>query len=223
MRLVPALLSAHLEVDQVCSCFCSAALNYSLYQVFTTTFGSNGFRTTRMGGQQFRQNQNTEPRSIFVQLLPLIILFAFSLLSALPSMLGTAAVPDPHFSFEPSTRYNVERQTGGIGVRYHVNSAEFTGHPVIGAELARERGDGKGKTKKTKRGPALTKFENTVDRTYTQQLYTQCQRGLDRKQRAKEQEVGLFGIGTDWEKVRAVENEVVESCEELKRLGVIFS
>ena len=175
-----------------------------------------------MGRQQFRQNQNTEPRSIFVQLLPLIILFAFSLLSALPNMLGTAAVPDPHFSFEPSAKYNVERQTGGIGVRYHVNSAEFTGHPAIGAELARERGDGKGKNKKTKRGPALTKFESTVDRAYTQQLYTLCQRGLDRKQRAKDQETGLFGIGTDWEKVRAIENEVVESCEELRRLGVIF-
>lgn len=132
----------------------------------------------------------------------------------------------------------MERQTGGIGVRYHVNAAEFMGHPVIGAELARDRvdvgkvagqsektsdkaADGKAKDKKIKRGPALTKFENTVDRAYTQDLYGQCQRGVERKERAREREVGLFGIGTDWEKVKAIEKEVVESCEELKRLGVL--
>ncbi|RDB20897.1 putative J domain-containing protein C17A3.05c [Hypsizygus marmoreus] len=198
--------------------------------VFTTTFGSGGFRTTRMGGQTFRhaqrQNGNTEPRSMFVQLLPLLILFAFSLLSALPSLFGTSPVPDPRFSFQPSARFNVERSTGGYGVRYHVNSAEFMGHPIIGAELARANADagkvtGKGKGVAVKRGPALAAFESTVDRAYVQDLYGQCQRGMDRKARAKEHEIGLFGIGTDWEKVKAIDKEVLESCEELKKLGVL--
>jgi DnaJ family protein B protein 12 len=126
----------------------------------------------------------------------------------------------------------VERQTGNLGVNYHVNSAEFMAHPVIGAELAREgvdvgkveQTDGRtaeGKVKKQKRGPALHKFEHTIERVYTQDLYGQCQRGVDRKERLKEQEVGLFGIGTDWEKVKKIEQEVVESCEELRRLGVL--
>ncbi|KAG5654360.1 hypothetical protein H0H81_003818 [Sphagnurus paluster] len=198
--------------------------------VFTTTFGSGGFRTTRMGGHTHHEQQqarNTEPRSILVQLMPLLILFAFSLISAIPNLFGTAPVPDPRFSFQPSARFNVERETGGIGVRYHVNSAEFMGHP-IGAEIAREGVDvGKvtGTTDKTttkaKRGPLLAKFEHTVDRAYTQDLYSQCQRGTERKERAKEQEVGIFGIGTDWDKVRAIDKEVIPSCEELRRLGVL--
>lgn len=174
---------------------------------------------------------------MLVQLLPLIILFGFSLLSALPSLFGAAPVPDPRFSFQETARYNVQRETGIYGVKYHVNSAEFTGHPVIGAELAREGANvakvaeqpttdvsspnGKTKEKKAKRGPALAKFESTVERIYTQDLYAKCQRGVDQKEREKEREVGLFGIGTDWEKVKKIESEVIESCEELKRLGVL--
>jgi len=135
------------------------------------------------------------------------------------------------------------------------------GHPIIGAELAREgetikggegsegedEDDGTGKEgsggeedrerrrkerkerkekkrqekEKRKRGAALAKFESTVERVYTQEMYGQCQRGIDRKERAKEVEMGLFGFGTDWDKVKKIEAEVLESCEELKRLGVI--
>ncbi|KAF8892251.1 hypothetical protein BD779DRAFT_1511847 [Infundibulicybe gibba] len=199
--------------------------------VFTTTFGPGGFRTTRMGGQGRQQQANgtAEPRSVLIQLLPLLLLFGFSLLSALPSLFTTPPVPDPRFSFSPTARYNMERQTGNIGVRYHVNGPEFMNHAVIGAELAREGVDvGKVEAKSTKdkqggakakRGPALTKFESTVERSYTQELFTHCQRGMDRRDRAKDAEVGLFGIGTDWEKVKKIESEVIESCDELRRLG----
>lgn len=74
---------------------------------------------------------------------------------------------------------------------------------------------GKGK----KRGPALKKFEDTVERIYTQDLYADCRTNTDRKERRKEAEVGIFGIGTDWEKVKKIEKEVIPSCEELRRLG----
>jgi DnaJ family protein B protein 12 len=171
---------------------------------------------------------------MFFQLLPLLILFGFSLLSSLPSLFGSSPVPDPRFSFQGTSRYNVERQTGNLGVKYHVNSAELMSHPVIGPELARDgvdfgntpktnekAGREHVKEKKQKRSPALAKFESSVERIYTQDLYGQCQRGIDRKERLREQEVGLFGIGTDWEKVKKIEQEVVESCEELKRLGVL--
>jgi DnaJ family protein B protein 12 len=144
-------------------------------------------------------------------------------------------------------------ETGGLGVHYFVNPAEFSSHPQIGAELAKEgvklgrvidelvpSSETENTTKETqkgskeskpqtrrvvrgkgkKRGPALKKFEDTVDRVYTQDLYNQCRQGMDRKERAREAEVGLFGIGTDWEKVKKIENEIIESCEELKRLGL---
>jgi DnaJ homolog subfamily B member 12 len=180
--------------------------------VFTATFGPGGFRTTRVrtnAGQQ--QRQNNEPRSIFMQLLPLFILFGFSLLNALPSLFSTPATPDPRFSFTPTSRYNVERTTGGLGVKYHVNAAEFSGHPLA-AELARN-------DKQT--GPGLRKFESNVERAYTQDLYSQCQRAVDLKERRKSQEVGIFGIGTDWAKVDRIDKEPIASCDELRRLGLL--
>ena len=87
-----------------------------------------------------------------------------------------------------------------------------------------------GSTKKTKtvvrgkgtpRGPALKKFEDTIERIYTQELYAQCRQGAERKERFAEKEIGVFGIGTDWKKVDEIRKEPVPSCEELKRLGVI--
>lgn len=146
-------------------------------------------------------------------------------------------------------------ETGGLGIHYFVNPTEFTNHPVIGAELAKEGvkvgrvveevineklpppdaqkdtkqkdSTQKPKTRKVVRGkgkkcgPALQKFEDMVDRTYTQDLYAQCRTSLDRKERRKEAEIGVFGFGTDWEKVKKIDNEVIESCNELKRLGVL--
>jgi DnaJ family protein B protein 12 len=140
-------------------------------------------------------------------------------------------------------------ETGGLGIHYFVNPGEFSNHPVIGAEMAKEgvklgrivdepipkeevqkpNGSGKSKSKTKKeikgkakqRGPALKNFEDTVERIYTSDLYAQCHRGVDKKQRAKEAEFGIFGIGVDWEKVKKIDDEVVPSCEELKRLGLL--
>ncbi|KAJ7504314.1 hypothetical protein B0H11DRAFT_1981632 [Mycena galericulata] len=201
--------------------------------VFTTTFGPGGFRTTRMGGggvpRQQQQGGNAEQRSTLVQLLPLILLFGFSLLSALPNMFTTPPVPDPRFNWASTSRYYAERQTSGMGVKYHVDPNEVMRHPVIGAELVREGIDWRKLTavkdssdnRPHRPGPALSKFESNVDKAYTQKLYTECQQAHDRKTRAKEQEIGVFGIGTDWEKVKRIEEEVLPSCEELKKLGLL--
>jgi DnaJ homolog subfamily B member 12 len=101
-----------------------------------------------------------------------------------------------------------------LGIKYHVNSVEFGNHPLIAADLAAS-------SSSSNRGKSLSKFENTIEHVYTQDLYAQCQRGLEWKERRKEREIGFLGIGTDWEKVRGIERETVDSCEELKRLGLI--
>jgi DnaJ family protein B protein 12 len=184
--------------------------------VFTASFGPNGFRTssihtrrrTRPNGEQ---TQEESTRSPLLNFLPLIVLFVFSLLNALPNIFTSPSIPDPRFSFTPTDRYNAERQTGGLGVKYHVNNVEFSNHPAIAADL---------KTPSTTRGKAISRFESTVERIYTQEKYAQCQHGLERRERRKEKEIG-FGIRTDWEKVKSIEKETVESCEELRRLGVI--
>lgn len=210
--LAPHLLSA-LEVPVSMHDFMGVTVFDHGYQgVFTTSFGPGGVFTNvrRDGGNA----QEASSRPLLLQLLPLIILFGFSLLSALPNLFTTPPVPDPRFAFASSTRYNVQRETNGLKIPYFVNQGEFQKHPVIGAELARD-------VSKTSKGPALKKFESTVEQVYTRDLYVKCQHGVDRKTRLKEGEIGLFGIGTDWEKVRRIEQEPIESCEELKRLGVI--
>ncbi|KAJ6581580.1 hypothetical protein B0H19DRAFT_1207484 [Mycena capillaripes] len=199
--------------------------------VFTTTFGPGGFRATRMGGGQRQQQQggNAQQRSSLVQLLPLLLLFGFSLLSALPSLFTTPPIPDPGFSWIRGHPYTTERRTGGLGVKYHVNAKEVMRHPVIGAELVREQIDWTKLTavkdspdsKPHKAGPALAKFETTVDKMYTNKLYTECQAGHDRKIREKDAEVGLFGLGTDWKKVEEIEKRPVASCDELRRMGLL--
>ncbi|KAG1907907.1 uncharacterized protein F5891DRAFT_997767 [Suillus fuscotomentosus] len=186
--------------------------------VFTASFGPGGFRTTRMrtntgGAQAQQQGEGAQGRSLLMQLLPLILLIAFSFLSAIPDMFSTS-IPDPRYSFSPSTRFNTERQTNGLGIKYHVNEHEFRNHRQIAADIA-------GGTHR--RGSALSRFEGQVEQVYTNTLYNDCQHGVDRRQRKRDAEVGLFGVGTDWEKVKAIEAEKIDSCEELKRLGVIKS
>ncbi|KAF4611136.1 hypothetical protein D9613_006983 [Agrocybe pediades] len=220
------------------------------------TFGGPGFRTqtfTRGGGGGAANANNAEPRSLLVQLLPLLLLFGFSLLSSLPNLFSTPPTPDPRFAFTETTRYSTQMETGGLGIHYFVNPTEVTNHPIIGAELAKEgvklgraeevfveepaddkadanskpQSKSSGKTRKVvrgkgkKRGPAFKKFEETVERVYTQDLYAQCRNGMDRKERMKDAEIGIFGIGTDWEKVKKIDAEVIGACEELKRLGIL--
>jgi len=69
--------------------------------------------------------------------------------------------------------------------------------------------------------PGLRRFEENVDQAFTRETYSVCQRGLDSKQRRKDQAVGFFGIGADWEKVKQIDAETVESCETLKRMGLL--
>ncbi|KAG1725725.1 hypothetical protein EDB19DRAFT_1754156 [Suillus lakei] len=186
--------------------------------VFTASFGQGGFRTTRMrtnmgGAQAQQQGEGAQGRSLFMQLLPLILLIAFSFLSAIPDMFSTS-IPDPRYSFSSSTRFNTERQTSGLGIKYHVNEHEFKNHRQIAADIAGGA---------QRRGSTLSRFEGQVEHVYTNTLYGECQRAVDRRQRRRDAEVGIFGVGTDWEKVKAIEAEKIESCEELKRLGVLKS
>ncbi|KAK1232143.1 Chaperone protein dnaJ [Marasmius sp. AFHP31] len=202
--------------------------------VFTFSSG-NGFRTFQSfpNARQPGPQNNAEPRSFVLQLLPLIILFGFSLLSALPNLFTTPPVPDPRYSFQPSTRYPMARQTAGRGVKYHIDPHQVMSHPVIGPELQRQgidlrkpNTDTKKDDKSTKPddkmkpGTAFSQFENNVERSYINEVYALCQQGLNRKARLREAEVGLFGIGTDWEKVKRIEEQVIEGCVELEKLGV---
>jgi DnaJ family protein B protein 12 len=195
--------------------FDSAGINVS--PVFTATFGGPGMTFTTGGprrraaqGQQQQRQGAAGTRGTLMQLAPILIFFLFSILSALPNIFSTPPTPEPRFAFTPSTRYNTERTTAPLGIKYHVNSQEFMSHPIA-AEIARDS---------SRRGSQLSKFEDHVERAFTRDLIVQCQVAVDRKHRRKEELIGLFGIGTDWEKVKAIDREPLEACDRLKQFGI---
>lgn len=94
-----------------------------------------------------------------------------------------------------------------------MNAREFSNHP-IGVEVAQVKNT---KTKTT----LLEKFEQNVETQYKEQLYMVCQRDRERKERRKEQKMGFLGIGADWDAIKQIDAERIESCEELRRLGVL--
>ena len=72
-----------------------------------------------------------------------------------------------------------------------------------------------------KQSHKLWEFENKVDRAYTQEMYALCQHGMDARQRRRDTAIGFFGIGADWDKVRQIDAEKVDSCEVLKGMGLL--
>lgn len=273
------IIYAHLRVHDV-----------YLLLVFTASFGPGGFRTTggRTHHHQHAQqnNERAEPRNVFLQLLPLFVLFFISFFSSLPSLFSSSPsqVPDPHFSFNPTQRYSVQRYTSKYGLAYWVDPKEFLSHPTIGSELAKngetltkwlddlkqwkewelreetadlkadQEAEAKAEKEKTKvvdpkntpenravrravkaamrrqqrvksiartSLPTLSRFEASVERIYSEELYAECRRVAERKERRKDAEVGIFGIGADWDKVRRIEAEAIESCEILRGLGIL--
>lgn len=257
-----------------------------LVLVFTASFGPGGFRTAdgRTHQHARQNNERAEPRNVLLQLLPLFVLFFISFFSSLPSLFSSSPsqVPDPHFSFNPTQRYSVQRYTSKYGVAYWVDPKEFLSHPTIGSELAKNgetltkwlddlkqwkewelreetadlKADQEAEAKEQKNKvvdpkntpenravrravkaamrrqqrvksiartslPTLSRFEASVERIYSEELYAECRRIAERKERRKDSEVGIFGIGADWDKVRRIEAEAIESCEILRGLGIL--
>lgn len=103
-------------------------------------YGPGGVRMGSMGGGvprraagQGQQQQN--PTSIWLQVAPLLFLFAFSLLSQLPSFFGSSAPAPPNFSFDKTNHFSVPRSTAS-GVRYFVSPEQFAQHPIYESFLS---------------------------------------------------------------------------------------
>lgn len=86
----------------------------------TFSFGPGGFqqrggfaRRTHAAGAQ--QNDNTPA---WLQLLPILFLLGFMLLSQASSLFYTPPPPDPAYSFEPTVRHTLHRQTQNLKADY---------------------------------------------------------------------------------------------------------
>lgn len=82
-----------------------------------------------------RANGQAEPASsVWLQVAPLLLLFAFSLLTQLPSLFGTSPPADPDFNFSPTERFTIPRTTSSkMSVDYFVNARQFSAHPIYEA------------------------------------------------------------------------------------------
>lgn len=147
----------------------------------TFTFGGPGLRT-----QQFRQQrrpgtraQTADPQNanILLQLLPLLVLGLFSLLSYAPSLFST---PDPSFTWSPSTMYRTQRMTTKHHVPYYVNENQFNSHPFVTGETSKSD---------------ISGFENRVENAYKQAMYTSCERQREYQERRLQATRGFLGIG----------------------------
>ncbi|BGP33033.1 Chaperone protein dnaJ [Rhodotorula toruloides] len=102
-------------------------------------YGPGGVRMGSMGGGMPRraggQGQQQTPTSMWLQVAPLLFLFAFSLLSQLPSFFGSSTPAPPNFSFDKTNHFSVPRATAS-GVKYYVSPDQFAQHPLYESYLS---------------------------------------------------------------------------------------
>jgi DnaJ family protein B protein 12 len=131
--------------------------------------------------------------------------------------------PDPKYSFVKSSHYSYERVTGGVSVHYFVNPTQFAVHPIY--TTSHPTGGDTTKTPVVMRSsgssasPTMRRFEKGIEERWVNWKYGECVKGKERLARKVDAMTGLFGIGTDWEAVRKLQKEQIESCEELRSKG----
>lgn len=190
--------------------------------VFTASFGPGGFRTTRVrqqraGAQNAANAEPATPRSILLQLAPLLLLFLFSFLSSVPSLFSTPPTPDPSYSFSPQSPYTSPRITSTLDIPYYVSPTDFSAHPIWATIPDSHKNVPKAGTYSRELG----KFERSIERHWTNEMVRRCERERDLKERRIEQNSGWLGVGADWEAVKRIRKEKLESCEVLKEKNLI--
>ncbi|KAK0549026.1 Chaperone protein dnaJ [Tilletia horrida] len=179
----------------------------------TFQFGGPGFRTAhfgggggggrRGGGAQGQRERTPENANILIQLLPILVIGLFTLLTALPSLFQ---VSDPKYAFTPTGPYRTQRFTPKHTVSYYVDQNSFSRHPFVTGESQSNGG--------------LNGFERRVERSWVNHLEDDCSRRREIQDRRYQQELGFFGIGADMDAARRIRAERYESCDRLRDFGV---
>ncbi|RSH95419.1 hypothetical protein EHS25_000509 [Saitozyma podzolica] len=183
------------------------------------TFGGPGGFQAQFGGPRRRAaaaggGENASP---IVALLPIILLFAFALLSVIPSLFTTPPPPDPSYSWDSSSRFDLARNTWHRGVPYHVNKAEWEGSHLWESVPEARRGQKDAAMYSNK----VRSFERGVETNYIQKLRNECEYFNSRKQQQISQEAGFFGIGANYDKIRELRAQKSPSCEQLRSWGLM--
>lgn len=195
------------------------------------TFGGPGGFQAQYGGPRRRQRPaaaaDDTPSSPLVALLPILILFAFAMLSLLPSLFSGPHIPDPSYAFERTSEHGVGRTTWHWNVPYWVNKAEWEASGVWTSVPEQQRGQGGEAMYSSK----VRQFERGVENNYVHKLRNevglavefanwQCEMFNSIQQTKINNEAGFFGIGADYDKIRALRREKSPACEQLRAWGV---
>jgi DnaJ homolog subfamily B member 12 len=189
--------------------------------VFTASFGPGGFRTTgvrpRAAANAANGGEPQSARSILLQLAPILLLFFFSFLTSLPSLFTTSSPPDPSYAFSSQPPYTSLRFTATLDIPYYVSPADFSAHPIW-ITIPESH---KNQPKAGSSSRQLSQFERSIERHWTNQMVQMCERERDGRERKIEANSGWLGVGADWEAVKRIRKEKLESCEMLKAKSII--
>ncbi|KAI7859627.1 hypothetical protein BDC45DRAFT_220286 [Circinella umbellata] len=152
-----------------------------------------GRRAQQFQQQRQRQQNGTAGWTVLLQILPLLILFGYSLLS------GLFTDNTPTFSLRPTNVYSQVRMTQSHQVPYYVNPSAFRS-----TEQSRAK---------------LNRVEQQVEVDWVRGLQHTCNN--ERRERATRLNAaaGVFGIGRNEEQYQKALKMPMKSCEEIKRFG----
>ncbi|KAG1467171.1 hypothetical protein G6F56_004563 [Rhizopus delemar] len=163
----------------------------------SATFVGPGFRARTFntaGGPRQTQQQRTG-WSILLQVLPLLLLFGYTILS------GLFADDTPSFAFQSNSVYSHPRMTSYHQVRYYVNPTAFRPYQENRNSLA--------------------KFEYQVEKDWVQTLQQKCYTERKQRQMLLDKSRGTFGFLNRNEKLyQDALNMELKSCKEIKRFGI---
>lgn len=159
-----------------------------------------------VGGQQQRRPQAAQegeresfsPRML-LQLLPLLILFIFPLITSLfdsGSSSDSVFTPRVRFEYTPTPPYTAERFTRSYKVPYYVNPNDIS----------------------SMNDKKLRQLDQRAESSYVRVLQNKCDFEYDLRQRRLEDSQGWFFV--DQEKYDKAKSMKMESCDRLRSLGV---
>lgn len=181
----------------------------------TFSFGNNGFSFQSFGGpgggfnafpnqrqrQQPRnrqqQQQNNQQGDLFTNIKQLLPILIFLLISIIPSYFSESNIPD--YSFLPSSKFNVERQTPNFKIPFYV--------------------DGKYMSKKNYKPDQLKNFDSKIENIFIQDKRSKCSKEQIIKNELFEEAHGWFS--TDKEKLKRAENYAMPNCQVLRHYNLI--